>query len=227
MNDPLTDVMQEKIDNWQQAKDRRAVFLQCYRAMTANTLAAVADGRFQDPIWVAGLLNRFADYYFVALDAYDTGQSGASSVWQYTLDAARQKKANVLQHLFLGVNAHINYDLALTLYDVLHEEWPSLTPAERDGRYRDYCLINDIIAETIDQVQDEVVKRESPLLALVDWLGGRMDEFVVVEMLTGWREEVWRKGVEMVEAADDDGRATLRQSLEQSCLRRGQRILMT
>ncbi|MBE7532147.1 MAG: hypothetical protein HND44_20425 [Chloroflexi bacterium] len=52
-----------------------------------------------------------------------------------------------------------------------------------------------------------------------------MDEWLVVEMLTGWREEVWRKGVEMVEAVDADGRATLRQSLEQSCLRRGQQIL--
>jgi hypothetical protein len=46
-------------------------------------------------------------------------------------------------------------------------------------------------------------------------------------MLTGWRGEVWRKGVEMVEAADDDGRAALRQSLEQTCLRRAQRILST
>lgn len=227
MNDLLLNQMQEKIDNWQQTKDRRAIFLQCYRAMTANTLTAVAHGRFQDHTWVTGLLNRFADYYFLALDAYDAGQSGVSPVWQYTFDAARQKKPNVLQHLFLGVNAHINYDLALTLYDVLHEEWPTLTAAQRDGRYRDYCLINEIIAETIDQVQDEVVKRESPLLALVDWLGGRMDEWLVVEMLTGWREEVWRKGVEMVEAVDADGRVTLRQSLEQSCLRRGRRILST
>ncbi|GIK58384.1 MAG: hypothetical protein HND44_20430 [Chloroflexi bacterium] len=168
MNDLLLNQMQEKIDNWQQDKDRRAIFLQCYQTMTANTLAAVADGRFQDPTWVNGLLNRFADYYFVALDVYDKGQSQASPVWQYAFDAAGQKKANVLQHLFLGVNTHINYDLALTLYDVLHEECPSLTPAQRDGRYQDYCLVNEIIAETIDQVQDEVVKRESPLLALVD-----------------------------------------------------------
>lgn len=194
--------------------------------MTANTLTAVADGRFQDAAWVAYLLNRFADYYFVALAAYDKGQEQTPAIWRYVFDAAHRKRTNVLQHLFLGVNAHINYDLALTLYDVLHEEWPTLTPAQRNGRYQDYCLINDIIAETIDQVQDEVVKRESPLLALVDWLGGRMDEWLVVEMLTGWREEVWRRGVAMVEAVDADGRAALRQSLEQSCLQRGQRILM-
>ncbi len=224
MNDTLLDVMQERIDSWQQAKDRRAIFLQCYRTMTANTLTAVADGRFQDAAWTTNLLHRFADYYFAALDVYDQGQNPPSPVWQFTFEVAQQNKCNVLQHLFLGVNAHINYDLALTLYDVLHEEWPTLTPAQRNGRYQDFCLINDIIAETIDQVQDEVVERESPLLALVDWLGGRMDEFVIVEMLTGWREEVWRRGVEMVEMANADGRATLRQSLEQSCLRRARRI---
>jgi hypothetical protein len=227
MDDKLLNVMQELIDNWQPAKDRRAIFLQCYRTMTANTLTAVADGRFRDATWTANLLHRFADYYFTALDVYEKGQNPTSPVWQFTFDAAQQNKSNVLQHMFLGVNAHINYDLALTLYGVLHEEWPTLTPAQRDGRYQDYCLVNDIIAETIDQVQDEVVERESPLLALVDWLGGRMDEFVIVEMLTGWRGEVWRKGVEMVEAADDDGRAALRQSLEQTCLRRAQRILST
>ncbi|HRQ39676.1 MAG TPA: DUF5995 family protein [Chloroflexota bacterium] len=226
MNDTLLDVMQERIDNWQQVKDRRAIFLQCYRAMTANTLTAVTDGRFQDAAWVTDLLDSFADYYFNALDVYEQGQL-CSPIWQFTFDAAEQKKTNVLQHLFLGVNAHINYDLALTLYDVLHEEWPTLTPVQRDGRYQDYCLINDIIAETIDQVQDEVIERESPLLALVDWLGGRMDEFVVVEMLSGWREEVWRKAVEMIEMVDGDGRATLRLNLEQTCLRRAQRILST
>lgn len=226
MNDSLLTQMQNLIENWQQAKDRRVIFLQCYQAMTANTLTAVADGRFQDAAWVAYLLNRFADYYFVALAAYDKGQEQTPAIWRYAFAAAHRKRTNVLQHLFLGVNAHINYDLALTLYDVLHEEWPTLTPAQRDGRYRDYCLINEIIAETIDQVQDEVVKRESPLLVLVDWLGGRIDEWLVVEMLTGWREEVWRQGVEMIEAVDADGRATLRQSLEQSCLQRGRRILM-
>lgn len=227
MNDPLTDMMQELIDNWQPVKDRRAIFLQCYRTMTANTLAAVADGRFHDAAGVTGLLNRFADYYFGALAAYDRAPGQTPAIWQHAFDAARQNKSNVLQHMFLGVNAHINYDLALTLYDVLHEEWSSLTATQRDGRYQDYCLVNKIIAETIDQVQDEVVKRESPLLALVDWLGGRMDEFFVVEMLTGWREDVWRKGVELVEAVDEDGRAALRLALEQSCLRRGQRILST
>lgn len=227
MNDSLTDVMQEMIDNWQQAKDRRAIFLQCYQAMTVNTLAAVADGRFRDDAWAASLLQRFADYYFAALATYDQKNGAAPAVWQLTFDAAWQKKGNVLQNLFLGVNAHINYDLVLTLYDMLHEEWAALSPAQRDARYQDYCLINDIIAETIDQVQDEVVERYSLLMTLVDWLAGPVDEFVVVEMITNWREEVWRKGVEMVEMGEVDGRAAIRLTVEQNCLRRAQRILST
>lgn len=224
-NDSLIGMMQEMIDNWQQAKDRRAIFLQCYRAMTVNTLAAVVDGRFQDESWVARLLQCFADYYFTAVAAYDKANSSTPAVWQLTFDAARQNKSHVLQNLFLGVNAHINYDLVLTLYDMLHEEWATLSPTQREARYQDFCLINNIIAETIDQVQDEVVEHHSPLMSLVDWLAGPMDEFVVVEMISNWREEVWRKGVEMVEMGEADGRAAIRLTVEQNCLRRGRRIL--
>jgi hypothetical protein len=227
MNDTLIGTMQEMIDNWQQAKDRRAIFLQCYRAMTVNTLEAVADGRFQDAAWVANLLNRFASYYFAAMSAYDHGHIHTPAVWKFTFDVALQNKSNVLQNLFLGVNAHINYDLVLTLYDMLHEEWATLSPTQREARYQNFCLINDIIAETIDQVQDEVVERESRLLAMVDWVGGQIDEFIVIEMITHWREEVWHKGVEMVEMRDVDGRAALRLTVEQNCLRRAQRILST
>ncbi|NJN53264.1 MAG: hypothetical protein HC804_00025 [Anaerolineae bacterium] len=201
--------------------------MQCYQAMTTNTLTAVTDGRFQDATWTTNLLHRFANYYFAAMSAYDHDHIHTPAVWKLAFDAARQKQTNVLQNLFLGVNAHINYDLALTLYDVLHEEWPTLSAEQRTNRYQDFCLINDIIAETIDQVQDEVVERESPALALLDWLGGGMDEFIIVEMIRGWREEVWRKGVEMVEMADADGRASIRLTVEQNCLRRGQHILLT
>jgi hypothetical protein len=36
---------------------------------------------------------------------------------------------------------------------------------------------------------------------------------------------VWRKALEIIEMADANGRAALRLTVEQNCLRRGQRIL--
>ncbi len=220
----VTEHMQAQIIQWQQAKDRRAIFLQCYAMMTENVLIGVANGRFHDGPWVTKLLHHFADYYFDALALYDQGQS-CSRVWQQTHDACRQRGINVLQNLFLGVNAHINYDLVLTLYDVLQSEWASLDAESRQQRYEDHCRVNIVIAETIDAVQDEVVERHSPLLALIDWLGGPVDEFIVAELISHWREDVWRYAQEMLAAPDEAGRTRVRQVVEQAALRRGRIIL--
>jgi hypothetical protein len=37
--------------------------------MTRNVLAAIDAGDFRDPPWVSGLLDRFADYTFAALES--------------------------------------------------------------------------------------------------------------------------------------------------------------
>lgn len=224
MKEPVTGRMAQLVDQWQQQSDRRAIFLQCYQMMTENMIAGVANGRFHDGPWVTHLLEHFADYYFAALEAYEACQPCAP-VWTLAHDTAINRRAHVLQNLFLGINAHINYDLALTVYDLLHAEWSSLSSAQRQARYEDYCLVNDIIAETIDAVQDDVVERHSPLMALVDWLGGRMDEFIVAQLITHWREEVWRTALQLVEAADDEAREQVRQMLEQRAVRRSQAIL--
>ncbi len=220
----VTTRMAQLVADWQQANDQRAIFLRCYQMMTENMIAGVANGRFQDAPWVTHLLTHFADYYFNALAAYETGDSCAP-VWTLTHNAARERRANVLQTLFLGVNAHINYDLALTVYDLLHDEWADLSPAQRQVCYADYCLVNDIIAETIDAVQDEVVERYSPLMALIDWLGGPVDEFIITQLITHWREEVWRYARQLLDAPDEAAREGVRQALEQTAVQRGRAIL--
>ena len=224
MTDNVLTRMQTQADAWQTAGDRRAIFLQCYQMMTANVLVAVDNGRFHDGPWVTQLLHRFADYYFDALALYDA-QRPCSGVWQQAFSACGRKRVNVLQHLFLGVNAHINYDLVLTLVDLLQPEWATLDADARRRRYEDHTLVNDIIADTIDAVQDEVVERHSPLLKLVDWLAGPVDEFIVAELISHWRQEVWDTAVAMLETADPAAHDAMRQRLEQRVLRRGEQIL--
>lgn len=63
--------MQGLIQGWEAAGDRRAIFLACYALMTGNILQALEQGRFEDRAWVDAMVHNFADYYFVALDAYD------------------------------------------------------------------------------------------------------------------------------------------------------------
>ena len=124
---PVIDRMEALAQQWQQRSDQRCFFLRCYALMTGNTLRAIEQGQFHDPRWVSQLLHHFADYYFLALDAYECNATETPAVWRMAHDAALAPDTQVLQDLLLGINAHINYDLVLTLVDMLEPEWAELS----------------------------------------------------------------------------------------------------
>jgi hypothetical protein len=215
----VVDRMQERIDRWDRVGDPRAVFLSCYALMTRNMLDAVDAGEFADAAWVSHLLHHFAGYYFDALDAYEAGVEGAPAVWRRAHDAARRTGAPTLSLLLLGVNAHINYDLVLAVADLLEPEWPALADAGRRARYEDYCRVNDIISQTIDSVQDDILEKREPIMALVDTLFGPVDEWLISRGIAEWREDVWGHAVRRVQTPDEAQREALRLEVEAAAMR--------
>lgn len=214
----LTKRMTSIIEYWNREGDRRVIFLSCYTLMTGNMLVAVREGEFQDAEWVTRLVHHFADYYFKALDAYDSSAGNPPAVWRLTHDAAFDPETKVLQNLLLGVNAHINYDLAQAVTDLLAPEWQDLSEKEREARYDDYCYVNRIIAETIDTVQDQVVEHYSPIMDVVDIVLGPFDELFTSRMIDHWREEVWQHVVDMLESQQADRRERMCEALEAAAL---------
>lgn len=222
----VTEQMQALVAHWEKNGDHRCIFLDCYRRMTDNMLASLEAERFHDEEWVNRLLHRFAEYYFEALDAYEGEKSHSPAVWQLTHDVAAQEETSVLQHLLLGVNAHINYDLALALRDLLSPEWDSLSPEARQQRYEDHLLVNQIIAETIDTVQDEVVERHDPDLDLIDKLFGPVDEWAIAQVIARWRDDVWETACRLLEVEAEAEQEQIRAHLEARSLRRARIFLL-
>ncbi len=216
--------MQAIVRGWEEAADRRAVFLTCYMMMTENMQTAVAQGEFVDCDWVDRLLCHFAGYYFVALDAYQRDRASAPKVWQLAHDAALEGRELALQQLLLGVNAHINYDLVLTLADLLETEWAELSDEARRRRYADYCHVNAIIGRTIDAVQDQVLDPVMPVMEWVDRLFGGLDEKLISRIITDWRESVWEHAAHLLDTHDPAMRAVLVQRVEDEALQRGHLI---
>lgn len=221
----VTARMRALVAHFEGAGDPRCVFLDCYATMTGNMLAGLDGGRFRDGEWVGHLLERFSDYYFDALAAYEQGAAHVPAVWQVTHDATRRKGVTAVQHLLLGVNAHINYDLVLALRDQLAGEWGSHSPAARQQRFEDHMLVNQIIAETVDRVQDTIVERHMPLLDLVDRLGGPVDEWLTARVIGRWRREVWVAAEKMLDAGDAAAQEALRQELERRAVVRARLFL--
>lgn len=216
----LLDRMKTSIDTWETNGDRRAIFLACYALMTHNMLDGIDAGRFDDNDWVYRLVHNFAEYYFIALEAYERNTGWLPDVWRQAHDLTRAPEMPPLVHLLLGVNAHINCDLVLVLDDMLRDEWDDLTLQMRQSRLDDYLLVNTIIGETIDSVQDHVLKRYSPAMGVVDVAFGRLDEWCTARLIRNWRHDVWKQAVTLIQAKDAQTRVTLRRQADFLALRR-------
>jgi hypothetical protein len=222
--DPVMRRMQSLIDQWEASGDHRVVFLRCYQLMTSNMLAAIDQQEFHDSSWVGRLLHHFANYYFTALDAYDTDSTTAPIVWQLAFNAASHPGTLALQNLLLGVNAHINYDLALALVDILDTEWGDLPESQRTLRYEDHCHVNRVIGRTIDAVQDQVLEPAMPIIDIFDKLMGPVDEILISRLLTHWRESVWHNAIRLLDAREAGKRTHLIKQFEADVIEIGEII---
>jgi hypothetical protein len=169
-----------------EAGDRRAVFLTVYTRMTAAVHAAIDAGRFADPDWMRRYTVTFADYYRRAFRDFERGNLDAvPDPWIVAFAAAVEGSALVAQDAFLGINAHINYDLALTLRDV------EIDP-DRPRKRADHRSINDVLAGLIDAQQVALADLYAPGLADVDATLGRFDEALALFSMTEGRAWAWR-----------------------------------
>ncbi|MCB8943960.1 MAG: hypothetical protein H6658_09410 [Ardenticatenaceae bacterium] len=216
--------MAQQIQQWQTAADDKALFLRCYMMMTSNMLQAIEQQQFHDPVWVNALLHRFAHYYFIALQAYETQPQTSPQVWQMAHNAARDPRVSAIQKMLLGVSAHINYDLVLALVDMLQPEWAQLSVEARNGRYADHCRVNEIIGRTIDAVQDEVLEPAMPLMDVVDKLMGPFDELLLSRLIARWRETVWRNAARLLATTEPQARAELLRQIEETAVATGKFI---
>lgn len=214
----LVSQMQRLIDEWRADGEPQALFLDCYRMMTLNVLEAVRRADFADPEWVHALMHHFAGYYFSALESFDQDPETAPAAWQLAFTAARTSGPSALQNLLLGVNAHINYDLVLALKDMLQDDWTPLDEARRARRYADHCKINEIIAGTVDQVQDQILEPAMPVMEWVDRLLGSLDERFIAALISRWRESVWEHTIALLEAREISDRSALIRRVEQHAI---------
>ena len=223
-NDRVIQQMQTLIQHWTDSQDSRCIFLSCYQLMTHNTLQAIEREEFYDSNWVHQLLNRFADYYFVALDAYEADPQAAPMVWQLAHNATRNPKAMAIQSLLLGVNAHINYDLVLTLVDVLSPEWNSLDEMQREKRHSDHDRVNTIIAASIDAVQDDILEPAMPIMEFIDDVFGGLDERLISHLIRNWREDVWEHATRLLSMDGEGDKEELITRVEEDALKMGRLI---
>ncbi|MBK8557919.1 MAG: hypothetical protein IPL65_20215 [Lewinellaceae bacterium] len=218
--DPLLSRMSQQLEVWRPQADPRGIFLGCYHLMTQNMLLGLQEKRFARPDWVEKFVRDFADYYFRALENEDM----APQAWKMAFSAAPNPRISAIQNLMLGVNAHINFDLALTLRDLLHQDWGAMTASEKEQYHSDYLEVNNIIASTIDAVQDTILEPAMPAMKWVDDVLGSADEWLTTQLIAHWRDQTWDMAVRLLEQRHEDEYQVLVATLERAAVRRARAI---
>jgi hypothetical protein len=158
----------------------------------------------------------FATRYIDAWNQLERGEKPTAS-WGTALGCSRAYWPVVLQHLLLGMNAHINLDLGITAAEVA-------PGAAIHGLKNDFDLINQVLSELVDDVQDRLA-RVWPVVRLLDRLGGDLDESVVNFSIRRAREHAWGMAVALAALPDGTAREAYIQAIDTAMSALGRRVL--
>jgi len=161
--------------------DPGGYFAYVYRRTTRAVKEAIDAGRFADNVRMEVFDVAFANLYLEAYEQHQCGEECSAS-WALAFAAAREQKA-LLQHVLLGMNAHINLDLGVAAGRLMHGK--NLEDLEDDFR-----RVNDILQEIIEELQERV-SRVSPLFYLADRFGRQRDEHLLDFSMRAAREQAW------------------------------------
>lgn len=176
------------------AKDRRSIFLTLYGVVSAEMRGRAASGVFADPAWVERYAVAFANLYREALEAYDAGRTAAvPRAWQLCFDTAAAGTGLVVQDVLLGVNAHVNNDLALALNRV------SVDP-DRERRRRDHNAVNQVLTGVTERATERLASLYAPGITTMDDAAGEFDEMMSRVSLGTARDRAWESACALADA---------------------------
>jgi hypothetical protein len=180
--DEVLSQLEKIINDSQRTGDRVGYFAALYYKVTSGVKTGIAKNEFEDGPRMARLDVIFANRYLDALEQWKNGQPLSAS-WKVALDATRQSSLLVLQHLLLGMNAHINLDLGIAAVEVMQGQ-----PIE--GIQKDFDAINTIIGSLTNEVIREI-DRVSPLLSLLGLHADRTDLLLIQFSIGNARDGAW------------------------------------
>lgn len=163
------------------------IFAYVYRRTTAQIKQAVEEKRFEDNIRMEKMDVVFANLYIKAYYSYKENKD-CSKAWKTSFEA-QKKKISIIQHLMLGMNAHINLDLGQAAASSASKE-------NIDALENDFMEVNKVLAELTDTMQKKMGK-VSPFMFILDWVGGRNDEVLVNFSMIKARNQAWKLAKEL------------------------------
>jgi hypothetical protein len=141
---------------------------------------------FDDTPWVNHEDAVFARHYFEAYDGWAAGlRSQVPQAWLIAFDAAQNKRVSASGDLMLGMSAHINRDLPITLAAI------GIATPDGDNRKADHDKVNVFLNKVMEPLLAEAAARfDEDILDIPTPFGvGYTGLFLQVQ---AWREKAYR-----------------------------------
>lgn len=164
----ITDVVTQLtqiIEQCAVTKNKAGFFAALYKRMTVAVMNGINANQFEDGARMEKLDTIFAQRYLDAYTAYCSKQNCSRS-WQFAFDACADNFLIVLQHLLLGINTHINLDLAIASAEVAPGN--SIHALQNDFNH-----INGLIGSLVDDIQECLCEVWMPMRMLMKIANGK------------------------------------------------------
>ena len=160
------------------ADDASGHFPAMYARVTDRIQTAVESGRFGDGRGMVRFAGAFAQWYLRPR----SGVEPIPGAWQAAWAVGQDRRLLIVQHLLLGINAHVNHDLAQAVVEVADERGE--LAAMRD----DFDAVNAVLLDTMPDVLGDLGRASRWVNIAAARGGGRLFNF----SLTAARDQAWR-----------------------------------
>jgi hypothetical protein len=205
--DAVVHTLTAEVDAARGRVDRRGWFGAMYLQTTRTVRDRAAAGLFDDAERMERFVEAFAGRYLAPLHASLEGRP-VPRCWAVAFDVAGRSDKVILQHLLLGINAHVNLDLAVVASETC--------PGDAIGSLkRDFMRVNGILGALLPEVR-ACIGRFSPLLDVIDRVGGADDDEILNFSIRVARDEAWSQALLLAGTDDPARRAELVDSLDRA-----------
>jgi len=192
--DEVISMLDNVIARAKRENSRLGYFPALYRKVTIKVKEGIQQGAFEDNPRMEKFEVFFANRYIEAVNEHWNGGK-PTKAWQLSFDACKDRFPIVLQHLLMGMNAHINLDLGISA---------ALTCPGSDlpGLRNDFNKINAILASLVNGVKTELAQIW-PMLGPLDRLAGINEDVMINFSMEKARDQAWRTAEKVASIASD------------------------
>jgi len=197
--------------HWQQLEaqcDANAVFALMYLTTTYGIRYHIQNHYFADNDYLSIITVSFANMYLHAYDRWLAGdRANAPKAWLEAFDYATSGQSSVMEDEFLGMNAHINYDLAVAIAGL------GVNAPDGSSRKPDMDRVNHVLADVTDEVGYDIARYYGPSPPTGPGPnrgeGNNLspDSQAALEVVFGWREHAWNNALAISTMPDPTTRA--------------------